>query len=271
MAAPDLHPIEASHLHARRERVFLIFAGIFLGTLTMLNILGITRFIDLSFNVFGFEIPFVVAVGVLPYPVTFLCTDFVSEFYGRKRANFLVFVGLLLNLWVMFILWLGSVLPPQPIDESKDLFFQIKGFAFGAVAASMVAYLAAQFCDVYLFHFWKKLTHGRHLWLRNNGSTLVSQLIDATAVIVITYHVAGEKNVLGLDLEQSVWPQLMALIAANYVFKIVAALLDTIPFYIGAHYLTSYLQIDPRREHDADSEESDLVGPEDASTLSPKR
>lgn len=264
MAAPDLHPIEASHLHARRERVFLIFAGIFLGSLTMLNILGITRFIDLSFNVFGFEIPFVVAVGVLPYPVTFLCTDFVSEFYGRKRANFLVFVGLLLNLWVIFILWLGGVLPPQPVDESKELFFQIKGLAFGAVAASMVAYLAAQFCDVYLFHFWKKLTRGRHLWLRNNGSTLVSQLIDATAVISITYYVAGENNVLRLDLEQSVWPQLMALIAANYVFKMVAALLDTIPFYIGAHYLAGYLQIDPRCEHDAGSEESGIRTESDA-------
>ena len=93
---PELHPIEASRLHARRERVFLVFAGLFLGTLTMLNILGITRFIDLSFTVFGVKIPFVLAVGVLPYPVTFLCTDFIGEFYGRRRANFLVLVGLLL-------------------------------------------------------------------------------------------------------------------------------------------------------------------------------
>ena len=74
-----LHPIEASELHARRERVFLILAGLFLGSMTMLNILGISRFIDLSFEVFGVSVPMTLAVGVLPYPVTFLCTDFISE------------------------------------------------------------------------------------------------------------------------------------------------------------------------------------------------
>ena len=69
-----------SSLHERRERVFLVLAGLFLGSLAMLNILGITRFIDLSFTVLGISIPMVVAVGVLPYPITFLCTDFISEF-----------------------------------------------------------------------------------------------------------------------------------------------------------------------------------------------
>ena len=108
---PELHPIEASEIHARRERVFLVLAGLFLGSLTMLNLLGITRFIDLSFTLFGVEIPMPLAVGVLPYPITFLCTDFISEFYGRRRANWVVMVGLLLNLWVVFILWLGAALP----------------------------------------------------------------------------------------------------------------------------------------------------------------
>jgi uncharacterized PurR-regulated membrane protein YhhQ (DUF165 family) len=109
----DLHPIEASHLHARRERVFLVFSGIFLGTLAMLNILGISRFIKLfEFTTAGGStLTFAIAVGVLPYPITFLCTDFISEFYGRKRANFVVFVGLLLNIWVVLVMWLGGVLP----------------------------------------------------------------------------------------------------------------------------------------------------------------
>ena len=112
-----LHPIEASFLHARRERVFLVFAGLFLGSMTMLNILGITRFIKLyEIGVqlesgVTWQIAFSVAIGVLPYPLTFLCTDFISEFYGRRRANWVVFVGLILNLWVISILWLGGVLP----------------------------------------------------------------------------------------------------------------------------------------------------------------
>jgi len=254
-----LHPIEASHIHARRERVFLLLAGLFLGSMTMLNILGISRFIQLyqlpwtleSGNVW--QITFAVAIGVLPYPVTFLCTDFISEFYGRRRANWLVTVGLILNVWVVFILWLGGVLPgafegppvdgvPVDANGSPAAFFQIRELAFGAVAASMFAYLAAQFCDVYLFHFWKKLTNGKHLWLRNNGSTLVSQLVDSVAVILVTHFFA-----ISLTSQPEVpdWIELGVLIVTSYAFKVVVALLDTIPFYIGVAWLRDYLQFDP--------------------------
>jgi hypothetical protein len=245
-------------LRERRERVFLVLAGLFLGTLAMLNILGITRFIDLSFHIGGVKIPFLVAVGVLPYPITFLCTDFISELYGRRRASLVVWVGFLLNIWVVFILWLGGALPPHlPLDPATDefvrdaagrlpVYFEVKKLAFGAVTASMIAYLAAQFCDVYLFHFWKKLTRGRHLWLRNNGSTLVSQLVDTVAVICITHFYA---RALPVDANRAIWPQLLTFIASGYVFKMVAAALDTIPFYLGVRYLSAYLRIDPRREH----------------------
>ena len=115
----ELHPIEASELHARRERVFLVLAGLFLGSMTMLNILGVSRFIDLSFELFGMRIPMALAVGVLPYPITFLCTDFISELYGRARASFVVWVGLGLNCWVFLFLWLGGELPP-PEPEPPD-------------------------------------------------------------------------------------------------------------------------------------------------------
>ncbi|MCZ6837406.1 MAG: queuosine precursor transporter [Planctomycetota bacterium] len=264
----SLHPIEASQLHARRERVFLIFAGLFLGSLTMLNILGITRFIKLaSFTTdSGLELTFAVAVGVLPYPITFLCTDFISEFYGRKRANWVVFVGLGLNIWVVFILWLGGVLPgfeltnPETGEIVRDaadrmpLFFEVRSLTFGAVAASMVAYLMAQFCDVYLFHFLKRLTNGKMLWLRNNGSTLISQLVDSIAVIFITYWVGGLAGII--DTDRNTVNQLLLLIITGYAFKLVIALFDTIPFYVGVHYLSTYLQIDPTREHEADGEAS---------------
>ncbi|MHC4948228.1 MAG: queuosine precursor transporter [Planctomycetota bacterium] len=259
--APPLHPIEASHLHARRERVFLVIAGIFLGSMTMLNILGVTRFIDLSFEVFGMEIPFMLAVGVLPYPVTFLCTDFISELYGRRRANFVVWVGLVLNLWVLLVLWAGGLLPPvpemapatglPPTDDPAFAFYRVRQLTLGAVVASMAAYLAAQFCDVALFHFWKRLTGGRHLWLRNNGSTLVSQFIDTFAVITITHFYARG---LPLDETRPVWPQLWVFIGSGYVFKFTVALLDTIPFYVGVALLGRYLRIDPSQEHRADIE-----------------
>lgn len=261
-------------LHERRERVFLILAGLFLGTLAMLNILGISRFLVLaswtsgqgfSWGTVG-ETTFAVAVGVLPYPLTFLCTDFISEFYGRRRANFVVFVGLLLNLWVIAVLWLGAQLPgfvpleatgypPLPTwDEGKGAyidgggwtFFHVRNLAFGAVTASMIAYLAAQFVDVYVFHFWKRLTKGKHLWLRNNGSTLVSQFVDTFAVIAITHYYA---HALPVSPDSAIWPQLWVFIATGYAFKVAAALLDTIPFYVGTRYLSRYLQIDPFAEH----------------------
>ncbi len=252
----DLHPIEASAIHARRERVFLVLAGLFLGSMTMLNILGISRFVDLSFELFGLTIPMALAIGVLPYPVTFLCTDFISELYGQKRANHLVWVGLLLNLWVVGFLWLGGVLPPTveidpatglpPTDAYDFAFYRIRFLTMGAVVASMIAYLAAQLCDVTLFHFWKRLTHGRHLWLRNNGSTVVSQFVDTFAVITITHFYARG---LPIDPSAAIWPQLWVFIASGYVFKIAIALLDTLPFYVGVHYLSRYLEIDPNAEH----------------------
>lgn len=232
----------------RREKVFLVLAGLFLGSLTMLNILGITRFVDLSFTLFGVTIPMPLAIGVLPYPLTFLCTDFLSEIYGRRRANRVVWTGLLLNAWVVFILWLGSVLPPElpldpqtglpPLGEHGRVFFEVKRLALGAVGASMAAYVTAQFCDVWLFHFWKRVTKGRHLWLRNNGSTMVSQVVDAVAVILITHFYA---HALPVDESAPIWPQLWTFIVSAYVFKFVIALGDTIPFYIGVAWMRRYL------------------------------
>ena len=255
--AMALHPIEASELHARRERVFLVLAGLFLGSMTMLNILGVSRFLDLSIEVFGVQVPLLLAVGVLPYPFTFLCTDFISELYGRKRASWVVWVGLGLNLWVVSFLWLGGVLPPVPeIESSSGLpateaydfaFYRIRMLTMGAVVASMFAYLAAQLCDVFLFHFWKRLTRGRHLWLRNNGSTVVSQFVDTFAVITITHFYAKG---LPVDAQAPIWPQLWVYIGSGYVFKLVVALLDTVPFYLGVAWLSRYLEINPMEEHE---------------------
>ena len=238
---PGLPALPEHALYVRREGVFLVLAGLFLGTLAMLNILGISRFIDLSFDVPGLgHVPVPLAVGVLPYPVTFLCTDFICEIYGRRRASFVVMLGAGINLWVMGILWLGGVLPGPPNEPHAGAFFAVRELAFGAVTASMVAYLVSQLVDVRLFHFWKRVTQGRHLWLRNNGSTLLSQLVDTTAVILVTHFLSGA---LPLQEDRALWPQLLTFIAAGYSFKLVVALLDTVPFYVGVHYLCRYLRL----------------------------
>ncbi len=94
-----------------------------------------------------------------------MSTDFICELYGQRRANQVVWVGLGLNVWVMVLLWLGGALPGLP----SPVFDGLRNLAFAAVGASMIAYITAQFIDVRLFHFWKRVTQGRHLWLRNNG------------------------------------------------------------------------------------------------------
>ena len=257
--APATTPSQPNY-KLRRQRVFLVLAGIFLGTLSLLNLLGITRFLDLSFPLFGMQVPMVVAVGVLPYPITFLCTDLISEIYGRKRATEVVWMGLALNVWVVLLLWLGGVLPgvegaevvdPETgtvlnADGTPAVFFQVRDFAFATVAASMIAYLSAQWCDVQLFHLWKWLTGGRHLWLRNNGSTMVSQLVDTTAVILIAHFWAGALP--NIADGEPLLPQLLVLIASGYVFKVTVALVDTGPVYLLVGWLRPFLGIDKDQE-----------------------
>lgn len=247
-------------IRQRREWTFLLLVGIFLGSLTMLNILGVSRFIDLS-SWFGIpdssDFRFTLAVGVLPYPITFFCTDLISELYGRRRANMVVWIGLFLNLWVLLILWFGGWLGapeelvdgrlvPEIVNGKPEVpygyaFYEIRKLTFGATMASMIAYLTAQFVDVQIYHFLKKKTKGKKLWLRNNVSTLTSQLIDSVAVILITYFYA---NALPMQEGVSVSYQLVMFILSSYAFKFVFALLDTIPIYIAVRKLRVFLRVE---------------------------
>ena len=233
----------------RREQVFLVLAGIFLAAMVLLNVIGVTNFIQLG--------RLSLAVGVLSYPLTFLCTDLISELYGKKRASFLVWVGLGLNCFVLFIMFLGQWLPSvegvgQPpwqvvtlanpvtfpngetLEGDVPLFAMLYACAAGSMLGSMLAYVTAQFCDVHIYHFLKKLTGGRYLWLRNNGSTLCSQLVDSVTVVVVVFGVSFYKGEMGFDA-------IFTILLSNYAFKVVAALVDTIPFYFAVNYLKTYM------------------------------
>ena len=245
--------MDAARLSERRERVFIVLAGTFLCAMTLLNVIGITRFVQ-----FG---PMALAVGVLPYPLTFLCTDLICELYGKSRANFLVTVGLGLNLLILFILFLGNSMPAVPaeqmppwqviqlaapvglpngdvVESSIGLYQLIYATTSGAVFASMLAYIAAQYCDVQLFHFWKRVTKGKHLWIRNNFSTLMSQMVDSIMVVTVTFGAAFLRGEIAVQT-------MLVLIGSNYLFKAVVALLDTGPLYVAVHYLRRYMQLAP--------------------------
>ena len=238
-------------LRERRERVFLVLAAVFLGAMTLLNVVGITRFIQLG--------PLALAVGVLPYPLTFLCTDLVSELYGRARANFLVTVGLGLNFLILAVLTLGNLAPSVPpetmppwqmiqlaepvalpngdiVSGQIGLFQLIYATTSGAVFASMLAYITAQYCDVQLYHFWKRLTRGKHLWLRNNFSTLLSQMVDSIMVVTVTFGALFWRAEMAFN-------SLLVLVGSNYAFKALSALADTLPLYLLVRWLRNYLQL----------------------------
>ena len=242
----------SNHNNSRSNLIFLILSGFFLGSLTLLNVLGTSRFLDYSFNLFNIEIPFVIAIGVLPYPITFLCTDLISELFGKKQANRVVWMGLVLNIWVLFFVWLSGYLNrPELINGVPNVsivdgeviprdyaFYQIRKLTMGATFASMIAYLSAQFIDVHIFHFLKEKTKGKKLWLRNNVSTIFSQLIDSIAVILITHYFV---NGLPLDENGELTHSLIYFIISGYLFKLIVALIDTLPFYWLTHVLTKYM------------------------------
>ena len=213
-----------------KEKLFLLLSGIFLTSLVLANIIGTTKFVI----VFGLTVP----AGVLAYPFTFLATDLICELYGKKRAQALVWVGFAMNFFMLGLMMLGHYLKDASgISGATSTFESVYEFMIGNVIASMIAYLIAQSVDVKLFHFWKNLTKGKHLWLRNNLSTVVSQLADTTAIMTILYLA----NNLGTSI-QSIG-ELVGLIFASYIFKVFVALFDTPLFYIGVWALKDKVSV----------------------------
>ncbi len=167
---------------------------------------------------------FVLPVAVFAYPVTFVITDTVSEVWGKTEANSIVWLGFIMNLVMTAFLYLGRVLPPAPFWENQAAYEAILGSVPRIVAASMAAYLVSQFHDVWAFLFWRQVTGGKHLWLRNNLSTMASQLLDS--VIFITLAFAG--TVGGRVL--------VNMIAGQYLVKLILALADTPFCYLAVRW-----------------------------------
>ena len=215
-----------------KDRFYIILAGIFIASLVTCNLIA-NKFVTVNL---GFKV-FIVSAGILPYPLTFLVTDLISEIYGQKKANLMVFSGFVASIFVLSFLWLGAQfnsIPNSIVDDSTyNAVFQN---AWRLITASMIAYLFAQFIDVRIFHFWKKLTNGKHLWLRNNGSTIASQLIDTTLVISILFVGVWDTN------------QILSAIIDGWIFKMLIALLDTPIIYVVIYLLKGKIDIAPYPE-----------------------
>lgn len=210
-------------------RIYLYMGALFITSLVVSNLIFQKFFYWNPFGnieIFGASL-FEVSVGILPYPITFLITDLISEIYGRKKANQIVTAGIFASLFSMGIILVADVAPAIAASPIDDITFT-KVFALSPVAvlASMIAYLIAQYIDIGIYHFWKKLTNGKYLWLRNNFSTFLSQFID-------TFTVVGLLCIFGV----LPWSMFLGLVISGFFFKIFIALIDTPFLYLFVYIL----------------------------------
>ncbi len=201
-------------------RLYLFLGALFIAALVACNLIFRKFFTWSPFA--GSDFTFEQSVGILPYPITFLITDLISEIYGARRANQVVFAGLGASLFTLLIITLADVAPAaawSPVSDGE--FEHVFGQTAIAVGASMIAYLFAQFIDIRVFHFWKRITGGKMLWVRNNFSTLTSQFIDTFTVILLLC--------LGGEIK---WVMFWTLVINGFAFKALIALVDTPLFYV---------------------------------------
>jgi queuosine precursor transporter len=203
------------------EALYLILGGLFITSLVTSNLIFQKFFTWSPFGWYTFEL----SVGIIAYPVTFLITDVISEIFGRRRANRVVLAGVFASIFSLAIVFVSSGATATEWSPLSDTEFnKAFNYTFIAVSASMAAYLLAQFLDVQVFHFWKRVTKGKHLWLRNNFSTMTSQFVD-------TFVVVGLLCIFGVIP----WELFKSLVINGFLFKVMFALFDT-PFAYLAVY-----------------------------------
>lgn len=208
------------------QRIYLFLGALFITSLVVSNLIFQKFFgwYPLDMEIFGFKL-FEISVGILPYPITFLITDLISEIYGKKRANDIVIAGIFASFFSLLIIFIADAVPAIATSPVKDTMFRtVFGASAIAVFASMTAYLFAQFIDIQIYHFWKKLTKGKHLWLRNNFSTWFSQFIDTFSVLSL---------LCSFGIIE--WSSFKGLLLSGFIFKVLVALVDTPFLYLGVY------------------------------------
>jgi uncharacterized integral membrane protein (TIGR00697 family) len=203
------------------QKIYLILGALFVASLVASNLIFQKFFYWDFFGLYTFEI----SVGILPYPITFLITDIISEVYGKRKANQIVTIGIFASFFSMLIVFVSGIVPATNWSPVSDtLFNKVFGATAIAVLVSMFAYLFAQYIDIQLFHFWKRLTKGKHLWLRNNFSTFLSQFVDTFTVLILL-----------CSFGKIEWKLFSSLLLSGFLFKVLIAALDTPLLYLAVY------------------------------------
>jgi len=223
------------------QRIYLLLSALFITSLVVSNLIFQKFFywypLDIKF--FGSKL-FEISVGILPYPITFLITDLISEIYGKKRANQVVVTGIFASLFSVLIIFVADKVPAIPSSPINDtVFSNVFGRTILAVGSSMIAYLFAQFVDIQIYHFWKRLTKGKHLWLRNNFSTWLSQFVDTLSVVTLLCFF----GVLP-------WTLFKGLLISGFLFKVLVAACDTPFLYLGVYLFRKRFNLKVNEEID---------------------
>ena len=208
----------------RKDFVFVILAGIFITNAVTAELIG-GKLIQIG--------RFVMSIGILPWPIVFLTTDLINEYFGEKGVRKLSFITACLIAYSFIILLLAMSIPAakgiSPVND--DQFKAVFGQSMWIIVGSIIAFLVSQLIDVTVFWFFKNRTGDTKIWLRTTGSTLVSQLFDSFIVLGIAFWLPGK-----IDFETFLSSAL-----TGYTFKLSIAILLTPVIYAGHHLIKKFL------------------------------
>jgi uncharacterized integral membrane protein (TIGR00697 family) len=229
--------METEKINERRQWLFVFLVGLFVTNAVTAELISNKLIqIPLSFNLFGLKLgPFTTIIGILPWPIVFLLTDLMNEFYGQKAVRRVSWITAILIAYCFIIVGLSMNIPAYEIPGSKladnESYNKVFGQAQMVIVGSIAAFLVSQLLDAFVFDWIKHKTGNRFIWLRSTGSTLLSQLIDSYIVLYIGF-------VLGGSLSFS---EYIIIAPTNYVLKMIIALLLTPLIYLGHYLVRKYL------------------------------
>lgn len=172
-----------------RQKLFVVLTAVFVTCLLVGDIIG-GKLVEVQ--LLGYT--FTTTVGMLPFPITFLLTDVLNEFYGKRAARFVTLLGFSMAVLAFLIIWMAGIVPIAPLAQdvnwqgvTEASFANVFLGSQRMIFASLVAFLVAQFVDIAVFHAFKRGTNGKMLWLRASGSTVISQLVDTVAITFVAW------------------------------------------------------------------------------------
>ena len=237
----------------RRTKLYSVLLSIFISFLLLAELTGFKLItLDLSFLYTSTMIPnkFIMTMGVIPFPITFLVTDILNEFYGKKIVRYTTFLGMFMIGLAYLLILIDLQIPANEISPVDDASFE-KVFANAGlvIIGSITAYLIGQLIDIQVFHHIREWTGGKHVWLRATGSTIISQLIDSFIVIFIAFGKYEQASFFGIPFfTVSNSSSLINISTTNFVYKLFIAILLTPAIYLMHYFIEKYLSKEERIE-----------------------